>query len=135
MIEGTQLGSIQFFFASPEFFVGVDQRFELLRAAGLSESQQHAIRIISDPEFALGGARTAEEIGTIVTPGKINFSAQQRKSWVESGEIDVLSTRRQGRDVSAPSATTPSRASPTQPLWDLLRADREAQPVGRRKYE
>ena len=52
MIEGTQLGSIQLFVAPPEFFVGVDQRFELLSAAGLAENQQHAIRIISDPEFA-----------------------------------------------------------------------------------
>jgi TRAP-type transport system periplasmic protein len=52
MIEGTQLGSIQLFIAPPEFFVGVDQRFELLSAAGLAESHQHAIRIISDPEFA-----------------------------------------------------------------------------------
>ena len=30
MIEGTQLGSIQIFLAPPEFFVGVDPRFELL---------------------------------------------------------------------------------------------------------
>jgi hypothetical protein len=52
MIEGTQFGSIQLFIAPPEFFVGVGQRFELLSAAGLAESQQHAIRIISDPEFA-----------------------------------------------------------------------------------
>jgi TRAP-type transport system periplasmic protein len=52
MIEGTQLGSIQVFIALPEFFVGVDRRFELLSAAGLAERQQQAIRIISDPEFA-----------------------------------------------------------------------------------
>jgi TRAP-type transport system periplasmic protein len=51
MIEGTQLGAIQLFTAPPEFFVGVDPRFELLSAAGLAESEQHAIRIISDPEF------------------------------------------------------------------------------------
>jgi TRAP-type transport system periplasmic protein len=52
MIEGTQLGSIQIFIAPPEFFVGVDQRFELLSAAGLVESEQHAVKTISDPEFA-----------------------------------------------------------------------------------
>jgi TRAP-type transport system periplasmic protein len=52
MIEGTQLGSIQIFNAPPEFFVGVDQRFELLSAPGLFESEQHAVRTISDPEFA-----------------------------------------------------------------------------------
>ena len=52
MIEGTQLGSIQVFISPPEFFVGVDQRFELLSAAGLADNERHAIRIISDPEFA-----------------------------------------------------------------------------------
>src|ERR1700750_437634 len=34
MIEGTQLGSIQMFVSPPEFYVGVDQRFELMSAAG-----------------------------------------------------------------------------------------------------
>jgi TRAP-type C4-dicarboxylate transport system substrate-binding protein len=52
MIEATQLGSIQIFIGPPEFFVGVDQRFELLSAAGLFESDQHAVRTASDPEFA-----------------------------------------------------------------------------------
>ena len=52
MIEGTQLGSIQIFISPPEFFVGVDQRFELLSAAGLADNGQHAVRIVSDPEFA-----------------------------------------------------------------------------------
>jgi TRAP-type transport system periplasmic protein len=52
MIEATQLGSIQIFIAPPELFVGVDQRFELLSAAGLVESEQHAVRVVSDQEFA-----------------------------------------------------------------------------------
>jgi TRAP-type C4-dicarboxylate transport system substrate-binding protein len=52
MIEGTQLGSIQIFISPPEFFVGVDQRFELLSAAGLADNEQHAVKIVSDPEFA-----------------------------------------------------------------------------------
>ena len=51
MIEGTQLGSIQVFISPPEFFVGVDQRFELLSAAGLAADEQHAVRIVSDPQF------------------------------------------------------------------------------------
>jgi TRAP-type C4-dicarboxylate transport system substrate-binding protein len=33
MIEGTQLGSIQILLTPAEFFVGVDQRFELLTAS------------------------------------------------------------------------------------------------------
>jgi TRAP-type transport system periplasmic protein len=51
-IEGTQLGSIQMCLHPPEFFVGIDPRFELLSAAGLFEGEQHAIRTITDPEFA-----------------------------------------------------------------------------------
>jgi TRAP-type transport system periplasmic protein len=51
MIEGTQLGSIQIFNAPPEFFVGVDPRFELLSAPGLVSSEQQAIKITTDPEF------------------------------------------------------------------------------------
>src|SRR5262249_27223392 len=52
MIEGTQLGSIQMFVSPPEFYVGVDQRFELMSAAGLAQNEAHAVRIVSDPEFA-----------------------------------------------------------------------------------
>jgi TRAP-type transport system periplasmic protein len=52
MIEGTQLGSIQMYIGPPEFFVGVDPRFELLSAAGLFESEQHAVRVARDPEFS-----------------------------------------------------------------------------------
>jgi TRAP-type transport system periplasmic protein len=51
-IEGTQLGSIQAWVGPPEFLVGVDQRFELLSVPGLFQNDQHAIKTISDPEFA-----------------------------------------------------------------------------------
>jgi TRAP-type transport system periplasmic protein len=52
MIEGTQLGSIQMFLTPPEFFVGVDPRFELLSASGLFENEAHAMRVTNDPEFS-----------------------------------------------------------------------------------
>jgi TRAP-type transport system periplasmic protein len=51
MIEGTQLGSIQVFVAPPEFFVGVDPRFELLSASGLFQGEAHAARLVADVEF------------------------------------------------------------------------------------
>jgi TRAP-type transport system periplasmic protein len=51
MIESTQLGSIQVFVAPPEFFVGLDQRFELLSAPGVIASEAHAARMAADPEF------------------------------------------------------------------------------------
>ena len=52
MIEGTQLGSIQIWVGPPEFLVGVDPRFEILSVPGLLKDEQHAIRLLSDPEFA-----------------------------------------------------------------------------------
>jgi TRAP-type C4-dicarboxylate transport system substrate-binding protein len=51
MIESTQLGTIQVFVAPPEFFVGVDQRFELLSASGLFQGEAHAARMVADAEF------------------------------------------------------------------------------------
>jgi TRAP-type C4-dicarboxylate transport system substrate-binding protein len=52
MIEGTQLGSIQIWVGPPEFLVGVDQRFEILSAPGLFQSDQQVLKTIADPEFA-----------------------------------------------------------------------------------
>ena len=51
-IEGTQLGSIQAWVGPPEFLVGVDTRYELLSAPGLIQNDQHAVKVISDPEFS-----------------------------------------------------------------------------------
>jgi TRAP-type C4-dicarboxylate transport system substrate-binding protein len=52
MIEATQLGSIQVWIGPPEFMVGIDQRFEILSASGVFQNDQHALKTISDPEFA-----------------------------------------------------------------------------------
>jgi TRAP-type transport system periplasmic protein len=48
-IEGTQFGAIQCVIMPPEFFVDVDERFELLAAPGLVNSIQHAHRLAVDP--------------------------------------------------------------------------------------
>jgi TRAP-type C4-dicarboxylate transport system substrate-binding protein len=49
-IEGTQFGSIQCVVLPPEFFVGIDERFELLSAPGLANSMKNAEGIAHDPE-------------------------------------------------------------------------------------
>ena len=49
-IEGTQFGAIQVATTPPEFFVGVDERFEVLATPGLAESIEHGQRIASDPQ-------------------------------------------------------------------------------------
>lgn len=48
-IEGTQFGSIQCAVIPPEFFVGVDQRFEVMAAPGLIGTVQQGQRVAADP--------------------------------------------------------------------------------------
>jgi TRAP-type transport system periplasmic protein len=48
-IEGTQFGAIQCALIPPEFFVGVDERFEVMAAPGLVDSMDHGQRLASDP--------------------------------------------------------------------------------------
>jgi TRAP-type transport system periplasmic protein len=48
-IEGTQFGAIQCAFLPPEFFVGVDERFEVMAAPGLVDSLDHGQRVAADP--------------------------------------------------------------------------------------
>src|ERR1700724_1884543 len=49
-IEGTQFGAIQVAAVPPEFFVGVDERFEVMATPGLAESIEHGQRIAADPQ-------------------------------------------------------------------------------------
>jgi TRAP-type transport system periplasmic protein len=47
-IEGTQFGAIQCVVLPPEFFVGIDERFEVLAAPGLVTSMEHGQRLAAD---------------------------------------------------------------------------------------
>jgi len=47
-IEGVQFGAIQCAIVPPEFFVGVDERFEVLAAPGLVSSVAQAQRLARD---------------------------------------------------------------------------------------
>jgi TRAP-type C4-dicarboxylate transport system substrate-binding protein len=56
-IEGAQFGAIQAVNIPPEFFVGVDERFEVMAAPGLVDSMEHGQRLAADPavlNFMLG---------------------------------------------------------------------------------
>jgi TRAP-type transport system periplasmic protein len=48
-IEGTQFGAIQCAIIPPEFFVGVDERFEVMAAPGLVDSLQHGEQLAANP--------------------------------------------------------------------------------------
>src|ERR1700734_3882539 len=48
-IEGTQFGAIQVCINPAEFFVGVDERFEVMTAPGMVDSLEHGQRLAADP--------------------------------------------------------------------------------------
>jgi len=48
-IEGTQFGSIQCAIIPPEFFVGVDERFQIMAAPALIETMEQGQRLAQDP--------------------------------------------------------------------------------------
>ncbi len=50
-IEGTQFGSIQAIISPPDFFAGVDERFETISAPGTFTSMEQANRTANDPVF------------------------------------------------------------------------------------
>jgi TRAP-type transport system periplasmic protein len=48
-IEGVQFGAIQCAVVPPEFFVGIDERFEVMTAPGLVNSMEQGQRVAADP--------------------------------------------------------------------------------------
>ena len=51
-IEGTQFGAIQLAVLPPEFFVGLDERFEVMAAPGLIQNMAQGQRLAADPAVA-----------------------------------------------------------------------------------
>ena len=76
-IEGTQFGAIQVAVIPPEFFVGVDERYEVMATPGLTDNMKHGQRIAADPEvlklmLGLGANKGLHGIGLfIATPSHI----------------------------------------------------------------
>src|SRR6202040_1633571 len=76
-IEGVQFGAIQCAIVPPEFFVGVDERFELMTAPGLVTSMEHGQRLAADPAvlklmLGLGANKGLRGVGLFnITPSSI----------------------------------------------------------------
>jgi TRAP-type C4-dicarboxylate transport system substrate-binding protein len=71
MIEGVQFGAIQLAEIPPEFFVGVDERFEVMAAPGLVDSIEHGQRVAADPAvrklmFSLGANKGLHGVGLFI---------------------------------------------------------------------
>ena len=111
-IEGTQLGSIQAWIGPPEFLVGVDTRYELLSAPGLIQNDQHAIKIISDPEFsktflALGANKGLVGASLFITgPMAFDMRAPMRSlADLKGKKVRVLASPFQTEQVARLGAT------------------------------
>jgi len=70
-IEGTQFGAIQAVGIPPEFFVGVDERFEVMAAPGLIDSIEHGQRVAADPAvlkvmLGLGAQKGLHGVGLLM---------------------------------------------------------------------
>jgi TRAP-type transport system periplasmic protein len=76
-IEGVQFGSIQCAMIPPEFFVGVDQRFEVMAAPGLVDTMEQAQRVTADPAvlklmLGLGANKGLHGVGLFMaTPSSV----------------------------------------------------------------
>src|SRR5271169_2105236 len=71
-IEGVQFGAIQCAVIPPEFFVGVDERFEVMAAPGLVDSMAHGLRLTGDPAvlklmLGLGANKGLHGVGMFMT--------------------------------------------------------------------
>src|SRR6202050_5518783 len=71
-IEGTQFGAIQVAVIPPDFYVGVDERFEVMATPGLIETMQQGQRMTADPELlklmlGLGANKGLHGVGMFVT--------------------------------------------------------------------
>jgi TRAP-type transport system periplasmic protein len=67
-IEGLQFGSIECAIIPPEFYVGVDERFEVLATPGLLDSLAHGQRLLAQPDvmklmLSLGADKGLHGIG------------------------------------------------------------------------
>jgi TRAP-type C4-dicarboxylate transport system substrate-binding protein len=71
-IEGIQFGAIQAGIIPPEFFVGVDERFEVMAAPGLVDSMEEGLRLTGDATVLklmlnLGANKGLHGVGMFVT--------------------------------------------------------------------
>jgi TRAP-type C4-dicarboxylate transport system substrate-binding protein len=83
-IEGVQFGSIQCAFIPPEFYVGVDDRFQILAAPGLVDSMDNAQKVSQDPKvqklmLSLGANKGLHGVGLFVaTPSFLDSKSPIR---------------------------------------------------------
>jgi len=111
-IEGTQFGAIQCAVIPPEFFVGVDERFELMAAPGLVDSMDHGQRLAADPEvkkvmFGLGAEKGLHGVAMFMNAPSsvIAKNAIRRVADFKGKKIRVLASKFQMAPIERLGAT------------------------------
>jgi TRAP-type C4-dicarboxylate transport system substrate-binding protein len=111
-IEGTQFGAIQCALIPPEFFVGVDERFELMAAPGLIDTMEHGQRLAADPELlklmlGLGANKGLHGVGLFMNaPSSVIAKASLRHVGDFKGKkIRVLASPFQSQAIARLGAT------------------------------
>ena len=77
-IEGIQFGAIQIAVIPSEFWVGVDERFEVIAAPGMVDSLEHGQRIAADPAvlklmLSLGADKGLHGVGLFMAQPSTHF--------------------------------------------------------------
>ncbi len=111
-IEGTQFGAIQCAIIPPEFFVGVDERFEVMAAPGLVDSLDHGQRVAADPAvqklmFGLGADKGLHGVAMFMnSPSSVIAKAPLRHLADFKGKkIRVLASPFQSQSIARLGAT------------------------------
>lgn len=112
MIEGIQLGTIEVLSLPPEFFVGVDPRFQALSVPFLFDDMDHAFKVLNDKDFADNFLAMAEGKGIkgvtmlLVTPSSFVARTPLRTPDALKGKkIRVLATPIETATIGALGAT------------------------------
>ena len=107
-IEGTQFGAIQCAVIPPEFFVGVDERFEVLASPGLVSSVVQAQRMAADPQvqklmLGLGADKGLRGVGLLMgEPNQIIAkSAIRHLDDIKGKKIRIFASDFSNRDLQA----------------------------------
>ncbi len=113
MIEGTQFGSIQGFVGPPEFFAGIDSRYQVLGAPGVFNDVAHASRTIQDAEFiaaflALGANKGLKGVGLFLYGGPMIFNTRipvRKLADLRGMKIRVFASEMQMKQIRLLKAT------------------------------
>ena len=118
MIEGLQLGTIEFYTGPAAYLVGVDARYQVMDLPAIFTDARHAQRTFSDPEFRkvflnIGNAKGLVTLGTYIY-GNTAFATSFDGGTLEAfkgKKLRVLASKVERKGVELMGATaTPTLA-------------------------